>query len=377
MVPFLGVLQRASDQLSFLNSIQLYLYLAISIAFFLLLFKYSPRLRKLKRNAWLIVFHLILICSSLWSLNPQHSLITAIWLCCTSFFSYMIVTRYQLRDFIALIFYGLLLSVFVSIILVVIIPNKGIHVGELHTGAWKGIYFHKSGFAREAALSGVIGLFILRNPFRIIYFFLVFFIVYKAQSAASLVALATIFGFYLSTGVFSKIKQLKKNQIFIFVLLLIGGIGFLIQNLDVFVQQLGKSVTFDARLTIWAFSIINIQANPWLGYGYNSFWLEDSLSQVVEWDIPHAHNHFLDLLLDMGIIGLLVFLVILIRFFKSLFRNDSIPRHLYKLAFSSILLVLIISSSEEVIYSYFSTIWIYFVSMILFVENNNYVIKQG
>ena len=58
-----------------------------------------------------------------------------------------------------------------------------------------------------------------------------------------------------------------------------------------------------------------ILKHPWLGYGYQAFWRGvDGPSVDVHlsgWIPPHAHNGFLDLALDLGIAGPLLFVCLL------------------------------------------------------------------
>ena len=58
------------------------------------------------------------------------------------------------------------------------------------------------------------------------------------------------------------------------------------------------------RTVIWK-SVLRFAADRrWLGYGFDVFWSH------VRWaagDLPSAHNGYLDLLLAMGVVGLLIF----------------------------------------------------------------------
>jgi len=52
-----------------------------------------------------------------------------------------------------------------------------------------------------------------------------------------------------------------------------------------------------------------IARRPWFGYGFGAFWVQDSVNvfqiwTTVGWEPPHAHNGWLDVLLDLGIAGL-------------------------------------------------------------------------
>ena len=59
-----------------------------------------------------------------------------------------------------------------------------------------------------------------------------------------------------------------------------------------------------------------ISKHPWLGYGYHAFWRgADGPSadiRLAGWIPPHAHNGFLDLALDFGIAGTVLFVFLLL-----------------------------------------------------------------
>ena len=47
---------------------------------------------------------------------------------------------------------------------------------------------------------------------------------------------------------------------------------------------------------------------PILGYGYNAFWNVSpaamQIDAVLGWNVPHAHNAFIELALELGLLGL-------------------------------------------------------------------------
>ena len=64
---------------------------------------------------------------------------------------------------------------------------------------------------------------------------------------------------------------------------------------------------------MWIFSALFALQRPWWGYGYSAFWRgADGPSvgvwQLLSWPAPHAHNGLLNLWLDLGLIGVLLFL---------------------------------------------------------------------
>jgi O-antigen ligase len=53
---------------------------------------------------------------------------------------------------------------------------------------------------------------------------------------------------------------------------------------------------------------------PWFGYGFEAFWLPGTIYvrrmwQILQWMPPHAHNGLLELWLQLGLVGVGVFLI--------------------------------------------------------------------
>jgi exopolysaccharide production protein ExoQ len=77
---------------------------------------------------------------------------------------------------------------------------------------------------------------------------------------------------------------------------------------------LGRSATLTGRVQIWILSTVMALRRPWLGYGYNAFWLPSEWFTVriwhaMNWDAPHAHNGLIEIWLELGAIGVGFFLI--------------------------------------------------------------------
>jgi exopolysaccharide production protein ExoQ len=83
------------------------------------------------------------------------------------------------------------------------------------------------------------------------------------------------------------------------------------------VSLLGRDMTFTGRTYLWPSVIEAIQQKLYLGYGLNGFWQfwrdRDNPALVIDtpglWVAPNAHNGFLDLTLELGLVGLILFVV--------------------------------------------------------------------
>jgi O-antigen ligase len=88
-------------------------------------------------------------------------------------------------------------------------------------------------------------------------------------------------------------------------------------NVATFSSALGRDDTLTGRTEVWAVVLPARMQQPLLGYGFSSFWT-DARRQL--YDIPTAHNGYLDVLLELGEVGLGLYAVWLIACARQLHR---------------------------------------------------------
>jgi exopolysaccharide production protein ExoQ len=105
-----------------------------------------------------------------------------------------------------------------------------------------------------------------------------------------------------------------------FLLYVILALGFDI-NAHV-AGAVGRDPTLTDRTRIWSL-LLTMQTNPILGTGYESFWMGPRLLRV--WQqfghINEAHNGYLEVYLNLGIIGLLLFCIFLTASYRIICRK--------------------------------------------------------
>ncbi len=119
------------------------------------------------------------------------------------------------------------------------------------------------------------------------------------------------------------------------VLLLVSGSAFLLLGtllmpnfLGAVLGMSGKDTTLTGRDVIWAFAFKHIAIHPLLGYGYYAFWIseESSALQYLGWNPGQAHNGFINLALDEGVLGVALLLATLLfgmrRSIRQIQRGD-------------------------------------------------------
>jgi len=94
------------------------------------------------------------------------------------------------------------------------------------------------------------------------------------------------------------------------------------------VGALGKSATLTGRTDVWPM-LLSIPNNPWVGAGYESFWLGQRLMQAWElmpnFHINEAHNGYVEMFLNLGWAGVLLLGLLIATGYRNVtgaLRND-------------------------------------------------------
>jgi O-antigen ligase len=284
------------------------------------------------RNRLLLLFTLLTMLSAAWSVHQWHTFFLSTHLLLTTLLVFYIAARFSLQEFIQMLAAALGILALISVIAVVLRPDAAIHHG-LHEGNWRGIFFHKNGLGREMAVGAVV--FLIAGQQKYLPRFLALaglllctLLVIKTSSITAWIALATVLALYPFLRALR--FQFSVKALIPIILLLSAGIiaNYLVSSYAVVLEMLGKDVTLTNRVFVWAYSWANILQHPLLGYGYNAFWQDSQRAlAALDWLAPHAHNSFLELLLDVGVIGTALLLFVMLRTLgravRSLFHGHS------------------------------------------------------
>ena len=103
---------------------------------------------------------------------------------------------------------------------------------------------------------------------------------------------------------------LSKIAIAVFGAGIIAGVGLATSNWSAFTALLGKSSDLTHRFDIWNAVMGKIADNPWFGHGFVGWWPNweawFAIQQIRGIPVSQAHNLWLDLLMQTGIIGTLI-----------------------------------------------------------------------
>jgi exopolysaccharide production protein ExoQ len=280
------------------------------------------------REKLLWVFIAFVLVSSFWSALPATTIRSSILLVQITLFGVYLATRYSLKEQLQLLAWTFGIGALLSIVVTLVLPSYGVMgMGSTlnaqaiaHAGAWRGIYVHKNILGRIMALGALVFLIFATSSYRQRWvgwagFGLSVSLIVLSTSKTALVVLLAII------ALIPLYRALRWNYtialpFFITVILLSSSASvLLVENAESIASTLGRDLTFTGRTHLWAAIIHKIQESPWLGYGYDVFWRAGwdgdaaDVWSMVRHQAPHAHNGFLELALDTGLLGISVFVL--------------------------------------------------------------------
>jgi exopolysaccharide production protein ExoQ len=114
-------------------------------------------------------------------------------------------------------------------------------------------------------------------------------------------------------------------------------------------NAVGKDATLTDRTKIWAF-LLHMHTNPAIGVGYQSFWLGSRLEtfwhQAGFGRLNEAHNGYLEVYLELGLIGVFLIGLFLLSSYRSACRSLSTNRPLGVLGCAAWLVIVFYNVSE-------------------------------
>lgn len=259
------------------------------------------------------------------------------------------------------------IALVLSLLVGLLIPEIGVHQEQQFElqGSWRGITYQKNGLGQLAA-TGIILWFhawasrTASTPLAAAGLLISLLMMLLSRSSTSLLLSIICCGIILlqlrpplrmgSQGSVVAVAGwlMVLAPIFIYLITFgsLGGEGVA----ETFASLFGKDATLSGRTYIWAEVIHNIGLHPWLGVGYNSFWhtaLADETIRRLGWPCPSGHNGYLDLWNTLGLPGIVMLLLMLVRQFADLSLLSKIDRQRAALHFGLLLYSVLANLTES------------------------------
>ncbi|MBE9198540.1 MULTISPECIES: O-antigen ligase [unclassified Nodularia (in: cyanobacteria)] len=307
--------------------VQLVFLVIYLVTFCLLVLRWKKVINVITKDGLIWALVILALFSIFWSDVPNLTRTRSIALFGTTLFSLYLASRYTLKEQLQLLAWTFGIAIFASCVFILGLPKYGRMTG-VHWGAWRGIYYHKNVLGKVMAPSVFVFLLMAletqkRRNFYLFMSILSIFLIIRSGSSSPL---GNVF---IMTLVLSLVRVVRWRYDYMIpglvALVTLSTILqiFLQSNAEAIAALFGKDLTLTGRTNMWPYIFDKIWERPWLGYGFGAFWLglQGHSAYVwygAGWKSPNSHNGYFDLLLELGFVGLSIYLV---GFFTSLWKG--------------------------------------------------------
>jgi exopolysaccharide production protein ExoQ len=294
-------------------------FLTYLISLFLLVLRWKKAIYTLTKDWTIWLITLLGPVSVIWSSNPPITMPRSIALVGTSLVGLYIASRYNVREQLKLLGWSFVIIIVLSFLFAILIPHYGTMDRGIHAGAWRGIFLHKNVLGKLTGLGGIVFLVLVMDVRENRWFawtglIFVCILLVLSRSSSSMINFLAVAALVPIYNTFRWRYYLMVPAVIALVILASGMSLWLDQNAGVLLGSIGKDPTLTGRTNMWPYIMEMLWKQPWLGYGYNGFWYNWNspgayVWSAVSWTPPNAHNGFLDLWLDFGLVGLIIFAI--------------------------------------------------------------------
>jgi exopolysaccharide production protein ExoQ len=287
----------------------------------LLLFQEGKRVLALLVDGWAFLPLLaVVLLSIVWSDDRSLTVRRSLGLVATTVAGLYLAIRYSFTEQLRLLLPVLKISIVCSFIFGVL--QLGTAVDKL-PGSWYGIFTQRNTLGMIMALN--ILVFFLWSQIEpqerwsaYIWSVLSFVLLLLSRSMTGFLSMCAV----TVSSVF--LWQLRVNShrrrrvILVAALAASLGLYYGATHLGALLETFNRDVSLSGRTTIWGASLLMGMDRPWIGHGFNAFWLGDEgpsaeVRRIAGWAVPGAHNGFLEIWLDLGFVGLAAFFLGFVR----------------------------------------------------------------
>lgn len=305
-----------------------------------------------------------------WSLDPDTTGRRVLALFMTTLFGLYLGAAYPGRRLLVFLGVTFLVMAGLSLAFVFGYPAAGVH-HDVNAGSWRGIWYEKNQLGAMMVIGALASLCAARTsaPGRLWWLAAAASCVammVMAKSATSLVCLVAALAIVGAMMLFGRGPASAVATVWA------GGTTALAAGLalwlrpDTVLLLLGKDPTLTGRTGIWDAILRQVEKSPWLGYGYAAFWgLKSPPAMIVrkqtKWLVPSAHNGWLDLLVQVGLVGVALYAAVyVVAVLAGLIRS----RRLREGDFSLLYLIVfgVVTLSESFILEQNNASWTLFVA---------------
>jgi len=290
----------------------------------------KPIWRQLRRNA--LIFSVLgwALLSVIWSDVPSTSAVNAMRMAINLILVLYLFERYSANDIQKLILLVGCVAAAGSILMVFVFPQYGLQSRGLEAlGAWEGIFGQKNICGLEMLILLLPAFFVKLNGIyarllRAGYIVTVLIIIAMTRSAGAWIVSSLCLGFVVLLKLVTRMPRKDAAVVVVAIAGAAAAAGFMVlANYDTLMYALGKDPTMTGRTVLWAGLVRLAMNRSILGYGYVAFWQglngpSRFLALQMNWlGLAGAESGPLEMWLELGIVGLLLYVTVFLRAVKD------------------------------------------------------------
>jgi len=373
-----------------INTIAGLLFTTISI---IILIRRRVNLIDIIRNNFpltILVFYCLLSC--VWSDFPAVSFRRWIHLICDIFVVLALLSEENTLSVLKKLFRRYTIFVVItSIILIKYLPNLGVMYSWSGEAMWLGVCVHKNalGVALTICVLFFLWKYIILRDYKSKYidlflFLLSIYLMFFGEGKGSSTSQLSLLSGVLLIIIMRYFKNNINNFLYIFYILIFS--YFLVDILaniivkksllEIVTVSSGRDMTFTGRTDIWKAVLDIAKEKSIFGTGYGVFWAGPRLRKL--WDNPavfeinQSHNGFIETYANLGIIGLLLFILTIIITIHKLMKNINISYFKNSLCIAIIVPFIIAEFFEALFLQPSSLRWVVFLLCSIDIPTQNY-----
>ena len=295
------------------------------IAFGLIALRWNRFVQGLLAGKWALAVSVLAVVSTIWSNDPSITARRSLVLMGTTLFGVYFGSNFDLSEQIRILAKTFGIIIVLSFYFSLVMPQYGIN-HDIHGGSWTGVFTQKNLLGRAMIVAVVTFLSankIVRGPVRYAFLVGAGCLLLMSDSRTSQVVLIAML---LLAPIYQLIR--RNGMTIVIPISLAFGIALVaiaviaLTNADSLLLVMGRNPTLTGRTEIWKAIWNAITKQMLLGYGFDGFWagIRGKSADVIltlGWVAKHSHNGFLDIWLDLGIVGLGAFFA---SYFNALWR---------------------------------------------------------
>jgi exopolysaccharide production protein ExoQ len=372
-------LEMTASAPSNLNTVGGILSQVLANALILVLLLLRPRLvlRRIGAVPWLAVVAVLAIASTAWSLDPALTLRRAIPFALAGGFGVYFAARLPQPRQLAILRLTLVTLAVATVVVALLLPARGLDHSPGHAVDWQGVFTQKNACGRIMVLATAVILFGERITIgRMASLALFLFVLVMSGSRGAWIIEGALLLLWLLVRIGRRCSP--RMRMVLAVAAPTAALSLAVLGLVEYPRLaplFGRDPTLSGRTAIWAQVVQSIVRHPWLGYGYDAFWRgmqgpSLQIAAAVHFVVVHAHNGFLEIALELGVAGLVLFLLTGLRAVRQLWvvwKRGSIDRIAFPLAV--LFLVVLYDLDENTLLLYNGLFWVLCVAALVTVDS--------